>query len=276
MSEANSKHNKRKRSQEICDSISYTQDKPIKKRVRNSVPSYAAKNKAAASNLRCDEGHPIKHWIEKATWPERFFRKDFTMSRPQLTKKRSSSTISYSQGVKDGIYPAAHTSIYEKEILKPAGIILSQQIGEAAIRDNSRKLCSILLNATYDIPKNSFFEGDLLWEILDSVRSEGEGQVVQNLAQEIAPSPKLLSLRRLMKVGYLEEKVRMPWNNVVSFAGPTPCPDLTVGLLSSAFTELELDKLRRRHSTPNSPTNFTGDLYFPFFTCEAKVSSLLL
>ena len=228
-----------------------------------------------ANNLNHVEGHPIEHWVEKATWPKHFFRKDFTMSQPQLTKKRSCSAMSYSQGVKEGIYPAAHTSIYEKEILKPAGIILSQQIGEAAIRDDARELCQTYLNTTYEIPKNSYFEGDLFWEILDSVRNEGEGQVVQNLAQEIAPSPKLLSLRRLLKVGYLEEKVRMPWNNVVSFAGPTPCPDLTVGLLSSVFTELELDKLRRRHNTPNTPSNFTGDLYFPFFTCEAKVSRFL-
>lgn len=114
-----------------------------------------------------------------------------------------------------------------------------------------------------------------MWEILDSVRSEGEGQVAQYLAQEIAPTPTLLSLRRSMKVDYLKEKVKMPWNNVVSFAGPTPCPDLTVGLLSSAFTELELDKLRRRHNTPNTPSNFTGDLYFPFFTWQAKASHFL-
>ena len=186
--------------------------------------------------------------------------------------KRSSSSLSYSQGVREGIYPVAHTSTYEKQILEPAGIILDQQIGEAAIGPDARELCQILLKATYESPKNSLFEGDLFWKIMNGVRNEGEGRVVRDLQPYIVPSAEILSFCGLSKINYLKETIKILWGNVVSLAGPTPCPDLTVGLLPSAFTEPELEKLHRCHNTSDTPSRFTGDLYFPFFTCEAKVS----
>ena len=193
----------------------------------------------------------------------------------QLTKKRSSSAMSYSQGVKEGVYPAAHTSTYEKEILEPAGIFLYQQIGEATIGHDARGLCQTFLKATYEIPKNSLFEGDLFWKVINGIRNEGEGRIVRDLQPDVVPSAEILVFRGLLKVNYLKETVKMPWNNVVSLAGPTPCPDFTVGLLPSAFTEPELDKLRRLHNISDIPSSFTGNLYFPFFTCEAKVSLFL-
>ena len=191
---------------------------------------------------------------------------------PKLTMKRSSSSLSYSQGVQEGIYPVVHTSTYEKQILEPAGIILDHQIGEAAIGPDARELCQILLKATYESPKNSLFEGDLFWKIMNGVRNEGEGRVLRDLQPYIVPSAEILSFRGLLKINYLKETIKILWSNVVSLAGPTPCPDFTVGLLPSAFTELELDKLHRLHNTSDTPSRFTEDLYFPFFTCEAKVS----
>ena len=181
----------------------------------------------------------------------------------QLTKKRSSSAMSYSQGVREGIYPTAHISTYEKEILEPAGIILDQQIGEAAIGHDARELCQTLLKATYEIPKNSLFEGNLFWKVINSVRDEGEGRVVRDLQPNVVPSAEILSFRGLSKVNYLTETVKIPWNNVVSLAGPIPCPDFTVGLLPSAFTKSEIHKLHSRHNTSDTPSRFTGNLFFP-------------
>ena len=265
---------KRKRSQEdYCPDLQ-TWHEPIGKRARNSSPGCAIGNETGAGDIDLDEDHSIEHWIETIPWPEcsfdKGFDKGFEMSQHQFAKKRSSSAMSYSQGVKEGIYPAAHTSTYEKEILEPAGIILDQQLGEATIGHDARKLCQTLLKATYEIPENSLFEGDLFWKVLNGVRNEGEGRVVRDLQPDVVPSAEILSFRGLSKVNYLKETIKILWNNVVSLAGPTPCPDLTVGLLPSAFTELELDKLHRRHNTSDTPSRFTGNLYFPFFTCEAK------
>jgi hypothetical protein len=247
-----------------------TWHEPTGKRARNSSPGCAIRNETGVGDIDRDEDHPIEHWIETIPWPECSFDKGFEMSQHQFAKKRSSSAMSYSQGVKEGIYPAAHTSTYEKEILEPAGIILDKQIGEATIGHDARDLCQTLLKATYEIPENSLFEGDLFWKVLNGVRNEGEGRVVRDLQPDVVPSAEILSFRGLSKVNYLKETVKIPWNNVVSLAGPKPCPDFTVGLLPSAFTEPELDKLHRRHNTSDTPSRFTGNLYFPFFTCEAK------
>lgn len=181
--------------------------------------------------------------------------------------------MSYSHGVREGINPVAHSSTCEKDVLNPANIFLSQQWGEARIGDNSRKLCRTLGSATYENPKNSLFEGDLFWKILESVVNEGEGEVIRDLQPEIVPSAKILTLRGHSKLHQLKEAIKMPWKNVISLAGPTPCPDFTVGFHRSAFTESELDKLHRRFNTPETPSRVTEDLYFPFFTCEAKVGS---
>lgn len=271
-SEANrSLERKRKRSPEYHDPASYTRDEPTEKRVRPSSPDCNTANEVAVGDSGCDENNPIKHWIETATWPKRLFETDFKMNQQKLTKKRSSSAMSYSQGVREGIYPSAHTSEYEQLILEPAGMILAQQRGETAIGDHARKLCNDLLEATYKIPSNSHFEGDLFWNIMESVRNEGEGRVVRDIQPNLVPSAEILSFRGLSEIHYLREKIVTPWNRVVSLAGPIPCPDFALGFSPSAFTSSEIEKLDHHH-TPDTPSRFTGNLYFPFFTCEAKVS----
>ena len=258
-------YRKRKRSHNTED----VQNEPIEKRARISSPNCAAESKEEINDNDSEKDLPIEHWIKTGRWPEKLFQPDPNMSQ-QLTKKRSSSAMSYSQGVREGIYPTAHTSTYEKEILEPAGIILDQQIGEAAIGHDARELCQTLLKATYEIPKNSLFEGNLFWKVINGVRNEGEGRVVRDLQPDVVPSAEILSFRGLSKVNYLKETVKIPWNNVVSLAGPIPCPDFTVGLLPSAFTKSEIDKLHSRHNTSDTPSRFTGNLFFPLFTCEAK------
>ena len=66
--------------------------------------------------------------------------------------------MSYSQGVREGGYPPAHTPAYEKQILESAGIIMDQHFGEAAtISNDCRQLCTILVDATYEPPREFSF-----------------------------------------------------------------------------------------------------------------------
>ena len=241
---------------------------PAEKRARVTSQNLAAIPEAAASDIDPDNTHSIEYWIETIPEPEYSFDRGFKMSQNQLAKKRSSSAMSYSQGVREGIYPTAHTSDYEKRILNPAGIYLAQQRGEAAIGQSGKKLCKDLLSATYDPPPYSLFEGELFWKTLESVRNENEARIVRDVQPNIIPSPEILSLRGLSKIKYLKEAIVTQWSNVVSFAGPQPCPDFTVGLSPSAFTSAEIDQLNRQ--SIDAPSRFIGDLYFPFFTCEAK------
>lgn len=192
----------------------------------------------------------------------------------QLTKKRSSSAMSYSQGVRVGEYPPAHTPAYEKQVLEPAGIIMDQQLGEATISNGCKQLCTILVDATYKPPQNSLFEGDFFWKVLNGVRSRNEPRVVRDISPWLIPSVELLFMRGFSNLKNLTEEIQTDWTKCVPLAGPLPRPDFTVGFQSSAFTNDEIEKLKY-HSVPEKPTLFTGDLYFPFLICEVKVRSII-
>ena len=189
---------------------------------------------------------------------------------PQLTKKRSSSGISYSQSVRQGDNPPAHSPEYEKKVLAPAGIIMGQQLGEATISSDCKQLCTTLISATYEPPKHSLFEGDLFWKVLNTVGSRSEARVVRDISPYIAPSAEILFLRGASKLECLTEEIQAEWTKCVSLAGPQAKPDFVVGFPSSAFTDNEIERLKY-YSAPEKPTLFTGDLYFPFLICEAKV-----
>lgn len=176
--------------------------------------------------------------------------------------------------MKEGENPSAYTLEYEQRVLKPAGIIMDQQLGEAAISDNCKQLCTILVDAKYELPKNSVFEGNLFWKVLNAVRNRNEPRVVRDISPWLIPSAELLFMRGLSKLENLAEEIQGDWTKCVPLVGPLPRPNFTVGFQSSAFTDDEMEKLRY-YSAPEKPTLFTRDLYFPFLICEVTVRSIL-
>ena len=189
----------------------------------------------------------------------------------QLTKKRSSSATSYTQSVKEGENPPAHTPEYEKRVLVPAGIIMNQQLGETTtILDSCKQLCNILISAHYKPPEHSLFEGDLFWRVLNSVSSRNEARVVRDISPYIAPSAELLFLRGASELEFLTEELQGEWSKCISLAGPQSRPDIAVGFSLSAFTHDEFKKLKY-YSAPEKPTLFSANMYFPFLMWEVKV-----
>lgn len=182
--------------------------------------------------------------------------------------------MSYSQGVREGEYPLAHTPAYETHVLEPAGIIMDQQFGEATISNGCKQLCTILVDATYDPPQNSPFEGDLFWKVLNGVRSRNAARVMRDISTWLIPSAELLFMRGFSNLENLTEEIQGAWNKCAPLAGPLPKPDLTVGFQSSAFTNAEIEKLKY-HGVPEKPTLFLGDLYFPFLIGQVKVRSMI-
>ena len=188
----------------------------------------------------------------------------------QLSRKPSSSATSYTQSVKKGENPPPHTPEYELQVLAPAGIIMDQQLGEATILDDCKQLCTTLLDAKYEPPKDSLFKDDLFWKTLNRLRSRSEARVLRDITPYIAPSAELLFIRGASDLEHLIEEIQAEWSKCTSLAGPRSKPELTVGFPSSAFTTDDIQKLRY-YRAPEKPTLFTGNLYFPFLTCEVKV-----
>lgn len=115
---------KQKRSPEAEDLTPLIQCEPIEK-ARISLPDNVTGSKKGASDIKIKNDPPIEYWRKTGNWPKKFLEPDPNMSK-QLTKKRSSSAMSYSQDVREGKYPPAHTPAYEEHVLRPAGIIVDQ------------------------------------------------------------------------------------------------------------------------------------------------------
>jgi hypothetical protein len=123
---------------------------------------------------------------------------------------------------------------------------------QAAASNACQQLCNDFLNSEYDTPDHSPFHGDLFWTALDRVRSRNEWRVRRDITPWIMPSAELLYLRGCDHLEHLTEELDAEWTKCSSFAGPQPKPDFCVGLMSSAFTEEEILKLKILHCTEQS------------------------
>lgn len=146
----------------------------------------------------------------------------------------------YSQGVRKGEYPPPHTPAYEEHILRPAEIIMDQQLGEAAISDDSKRHSS---RCQIRAPQEFSFEWDLFWKVLNSVSSRNEPRVVRDISPWLTPSAELLFMHCVSGPEDVTEEIQADWNKCVPLVGPLPRPDFTVGFQSSAFTDEEIEKL---------------------------------
>ncbi|KAL8645520.1 MAG: hypothetical protein Q9210_006664 [Variospora velana] len=258
---------KRKRSQEDYNLRSQIGHKPAGKRARTSPPVCPGRNEVAASGPNRDEDDRVRRWIETATRSEPSSDNDPNMSRP-LNKKRSSSSMSYTQGVKEGLNPPQYTPGYE-EVLQDAGIYMNEELGQT-ISNTSQELCEVLLNSFFPPPSNSLFGGQPFLLTLDEVRNENEPRVQRDITPLLVPCASLLYLHdRILQCRHLSAKIQSEWTKVTPLAGPLPTPDYVVGLKRSAFTRDEILQLQV-YSAPNKATIFRDGLYFPFLVCEVK------
>jgi len=188
------------------------------------------------------------------------------MSEPS-SKKRSRST-SYAQSVKDGDNPRAYTPKYE-EVLEKAGIVMDANHDQATISDACQQLCNDLLSGEHEPSEHSLFQGDQFWTVLRRVRTRNEPRVFRDITPLIVPSVENLYICGNHHLEHLTEELNAVWTKCTTLAGPQPKPDFVIGLMSSAFTDEEILKLKS-YTTPDRATLFTENMYFPFLMCEAK------
>ena len=106
--------------------------------------------------------------------------------------------------------------------------------------------------------------------------------VIRDIGLLIVPSAQTLATYGATHLNHLYETTNEGWNSVFSFPlnKTPPQPDVSVGFGRSAFTQVQLNKLKPFVGEPGSKviTYFmaTTRMYFPFLTCEVKCGAAAL
>jgi hypothetical protein len=259
---------KRKRSPPDEDLGSQDQDKQSLKKPR--VLSTDIADALGAQEVKGDRPYnPIKHWADTGFWPENWLEMG-----PQSTERSSKNTIkskatqSYSQGFRDGENPSAYSREYESH-LRSNGIIMDIYQGATLVSEDSKSLCIRLRQGKGRVPQHTLFPTDKLLDILERVRYRNEQRIYRDIMPMIVPSAELLFFNGESELEHLAEEMSAGWTKCTTLAGPQPRPDFAVGLMSSAFTDEELVKLKH-YTASDRASLFTENMYYPFLMCEAK------
>ncbi|PQE12496.1 phosphatidylserine decarboxylase protein [Rutstroemia sp. NJR-2017a BBW] len=145
---------------------------------------------------------------------------------------------------------------------------------ELGITAQSGKLCQQLLNATQEVPQNTLFSDDLLFEkTCRRLKGENETKIVHRISEFIVPSAELLADRGAKHLANIRETANACWTRSGSRSGPRPQPDFGFGFDRDAFNSEQLQRLQPFLGdllADYSLFAVTYQMYFPFLTCEVK------
>ena len=250
---------------------------------RTSVPVIENPDKPAkelgAREIEQKEHHnPISYWATNHSWPKNFAEENLMVSLNSINKRQRTSDYSqsgkdersrsYSQSRKNGEVPEQYTAAYEKYILTK-GLNMDYRKGEDLVFNESKTTCAKLLQTDIHTLEPTALPQDKIRDMVADCSSRNEGIVNRDITQLIIPSIRLSYYCGASHLEHVIDEVKAVWYDQCVLAGPRPCPDLAIGLLSSAFTEEEIEKLKRYNSV-NNWKQVTSDMFFPFIMCEAK------
>jgi hypothetical protein len=308
---------KRKRLQEFEDPTIRSPGKSLQKRRRTSWAGAAVEDTCGqeeTSSVPENKINPIEYWIRKTSWPKEYFtqddqtRKDLEkdswieefkdedwfreqfgdISRMShlLAKQKSSSSLrrkdSESDTTSDQKPREAKSTPYARPsyatVLATKGSFMDKS--DLGITDASKSLCRILLEKEQTVPQDSLFRDDLFEKTCRKIQDRNEARVIQDITRLIVPSAETLATYGATHLDHLIESVNEGWKSAISFYGPRPQPDYSLGFGRSAFTDSQLEKLKPFvGEVTDSFTSYfmaTWQIYFPFLTCEVKCGAQAL
>ncbi|KAL9126206.1 MAG: hypothetical protein Q9217_004713 [Psora testacea] len=235
--------------------------------------------KLGAREIEQKERHdPISYWAAHHTWPENFAEHDQMASSNSTNKRPRTSDCSqsgkdersrsYSQSRKNGEVPEPYTAKYEVWIATQ-GLDMDYRNGEDFVFEESKKTCKELLRIEVPTIEPTAVPEDKIRDMVADCQTRNEPKVQRDVTPLIIPPIRLLYYRGASYLKHVDDEVNADWYSYCVLAGPCPRPDLAIGLLSSAFTEKEIEQLKRYSSVSNwAPV--TERLFFPFLMCEVK------
>ncbi|PGH01460.1 hypothetical protein GX51_05270 [Blastomyces parvus] len=223
--------------------------------------------------------NPIDYWILRGHWPKLYFRQDnidSLLARKKSScfrrKQSESSSVSTPRDEKSAPY---RNSRYQTVLESKGSFMKRARVG---ITDGSSTLIESLLDTVPTVPENSLFRDDLFNTTCEKIQCENEDRVIRDIGLLIVPSADTLATYGATHLECLDEGVNKGWNNSISFCGPCPQPDYSVGFKRSAFTVDQLEKLKPFIGDWECTSFFmaTDTMHFPFLTCEVKCSEVAL
>jgi hypothetical protein len=140
------------------------------------------------------------------------------------------------------------------------------------ISEESRQLCTTLLDQEQELPGESLFDDDIFDITCQRVASSKEATVVRDILPLIVPSAEILAARK-SELECLIEGVNEAWSNCLPILS-RPQPDYSVGFRREAFTEEQLNKMAPAIGNfiagDQSLFMATSEMHFPFLACEVK------
>lgn len=217
---------------------------------------------------------PISYWIAHHIWPESFAEHN-SMTPKNLDKRQRTSDHSqndrlrsYTECLKNKEVPVQYTAAYQNYILTQ-GLNMDILEGKKLISKESEKLCVDLQKITHKTIESTTFSTEAIKDVIDSCQNRNEAIVNRDITPLIVPSIPSLYFGGDNSLKHVIDEVNVDWNQQCVLTGPRVRSDLAIGLFSSAFTEEEIDKLKRYTSVDNW-TQVTVNMYFPFLMCEVK------
>ena len=141
------------------------------------------------------------------------------------------------------------------------------------IQKDSKSLCQEYLKGDRTAVKSSVFTAEQFSKVLERVQNLNEARITRDVTSWVVPSAEVLFFRDELKLDYIGDELNVNWTRCAPMGGKRPKPDYTAGLLQTAFTEEEINKLEN-YARPTRPFRFTPELSFPFLICEAKTGEV--
>lgn len=166
--------------------------------------------------------------------------------------------------------PEQYTAAYEQHILTK-GLNMDLLIGEELVSEESKELCSDLQQITQETIAPTVSPAEAIRNFINYCLNRNEAIVNRDVTSMIIPSITSLYCGGDKCLEHLIDEINADWYEKCILEGPRIRPDLAIGLFSSAFTEEEVEKLKRYISVDNW-TQITMHMFFPFLMGEVKCS----
>ena len=288
----------------------------MKKRPRASSLSCVNEGKEAPGDNDNQSGDPIDYWRREGNWPKKYFeqgaqtwREELEANRlaeerqqkewyrkqaakmgnpdyPLLVRKRSSASLRRQNSEPGTATPTDlpreeksakyRNPEYEKDLKDKGNSYLCES--DLDIGDESKNLCRVLLDSAQTVIQDSIFRDDRFWKACEKMQNRNEARVIQDITRLIVPSAETLATCGATSLKHLVESVNEGWNQIIPITDTRPQPDYSVGFQESAFTDEQLQKLKRLVGGSAFLSCFmaTWRMYFPFLACEVKCGAVAL